>query len=166
MQHHNARPLRAVWRGRLSLADLGDHKREAMHRSIILAVVAIFLASCSTTQQAAVALQNGWVGKNADDFFKRYGPPASNFALADGGIIYEWVGGRAAVYVPGTASTTTTTIGNTAFSNTQFSGGGNIYLGCKVRITTTRDRTITAIAPSGDSLGMWQTSRCAELFAG
>ena len=140
MQHHNARPLRAVWRGRLSLADLGDHKGKAMHRSIILAVVAIFLASCSTTQQAAVALQNGWVGKNADDFFKRYGPPASNFALADGGTIYEWVGGRAAV--------------------------GNIYLGCKVRITTTRDRTIAAIAPSGDSLGMWQTSRCAELFAG
>jgi hypothetical protein len=137
-----------------------------MHRLILLGIVAIFLASCSTTQQAAVALQSGWVGKNADDFFRRYGPPASSFALADGGMIYEWVGGRAAVYIPGTASTTTTSVGNTAISNTQFSGGGNIYLGCKVRITTKRDRSITGIEPSGDSIGMWQTSRCAELFVG
>ena len=133
-------------------------------RLLIFALAGIVVAGCSTTQQAGVALQTAWIGRNADDFFKRYGPPASDFALGDGGKIYEWIGGRAAVAIPGEASTTTTFVGNTAFSNTQFTGGGNIYLGCKVRITTKPDRTITAIVPSGDSLGKWQTSRCAELF--
>src|SRR6516165_2990447 len=114
-------------------------------RLLIFALAGIVVAGCSTTQQAGVALQTAWIGRNADDFFKRYGPPASDFALGDGGKIYEWIGGRAAVAIPGEASTTTTFVGNTAFSNTQFTGGGNIYLGCKVRITTKPDRTITAI---------------------
>lgn len=136
----------------------------ATHRLILLGITAAFLASCSTTKEAATALQNGWVGKNADDFFTRYGPPRSGFKLANSGMIYEWSGGQAAIPIPGTASTTTTAIGNTTFSNTQFSPGGDIYLGCSVRITTTPDRTITSIEPSGDSIGMWQMSRCAELF--
>jgi hypothetical protein len=128
------------------------------------AVLAGLLGGCSTTEQAGQALQSSWIGQPADNFFRQYGPPVTSYTLRDGGKIYEWVGGQASVYVPGSAATTTNVFGNTAVSTTQVFSGGDIYLGCKVRITTAQNGTIMQIVPSGDSLGMWEMSRCAELF--
>jgi hypothetical protein len=133
-------------------------------RIVVSIALAGSLMACSSTEQAGKALQSVWIGRSADDFFRQYGPPASSYTLSDGGKIFEWVGGQTSVYLPGSASTTTTVFANTAVSNTQFSPGGNLYLGCKIRITTTRAGTISTIAPSGDTLGMWQMSRCAEIF--
>jgi hypothetical protein len=100
-------------------------------RLLIFALAGIVVASCSTTQQAGVALQSAWIGRNADDFFKAYGPPASEFVLGDGGKIYEWIGGRTSIGIPASASTTTTFVGNTAISNTQIAGVGILIWAAK-----------------------------------
>jgi hypothetical protein len=123
------------------------------------------LGACSTTKEAGNALQAAWIGKPADDFFRAYGPPVSSYTFADGGKMYEWTGGRASISLPGSASTSTTIIGNTAVSNTQFFPGGNVYMGCSIRINASKLGIISSIAPNEDSIGMWEMSRCAELFA-
>jgi len=64
----------------------------------------------------------------------------------------------------GTASTTTSVIGSTALSTTTYQSGGNLALGCRVQIVTNQGGVITGIKPMGDTIGMWQTSRCAEIF--
>ena len=84
--------------------------------------------------------------------------------MTDGGKIFTWVGGQANIPLPGTASTTTNVIGNTATSTTTYQDGGNLALGCRVQIVTNQSGAIAAIKPIGDTLGMWQMSRCAEIF--
>ena len=66
--------------------------------------------------------------------------------------------------LPGSAVTTTTVVGSTAISNTSYDAGGEMRLGCKVQIVTDRAGMISAIRPTGDTFGFWQTSRCAEIF--
>jgi hypothetical protein len=122
------------------------------------------LAACATTKDAGRALQSSWSGRNADDFFKTYGPPQTEFTLGDGGKIFEWTGGNASVALPATANTTATRIGSTTTYQTTVSGGGDLQLACKVQITTNAKREIVEIKPTGDSIGMWNISRCGEIF--
>ena len=122
------------------------------------------LTGCTTTKQAAEVLHSSWEGQPVDAFFVKYGPPVSQYTMADGGKIFTWIGGRADVSLPGSASTTTNFVGNTAVSTTTYDDPADIHLGCKVQIVTAKDGSITSISPVGDSIGMWQTSRCAEIF--
>jgi hypothetical protein len=138
--------------------------REARLRKALLSLAIIGLAGCTTTEQAATVLHSKWDGQPADNFFLQFGPPASAYTMTDGGKIFSWVGGRANIPLSGSASTTTNVIGSTAISTTTYQGGGTLALGCSVQIVTTKSGVITAIKPTGDSLGMWQTSRCAEIF--
>ena len=84
--------------------------------------------------------------------------------MGDGGRIYSWVGGQKNVGLPGTAQTTTNIVGNTAFSTTTYQDGGELKLGCAVQIVADKGGVITTIKPTADSIGMWQLSRCAEIF--
>jgi hypothetical protein len=125
------------------------------------AIVFLILSACSTTEQAGTALRSKWVGRSSDEFFTRYGPPASEFKLASGDTIYTWTGGQASIGVPAVASTSFEPGGAT----TIVSGGGSINMSCTVQITASGPaRTIQAIGPFRDTIGMWQMSRCAEMF--
>jgi hypothetical protein len=128
-----------------------------------VAILSCFLLTgcVASTQQAGKVLQSKWIGKPADQFFVENGPPQSVFPMNDGGKLYTWAGGTGSVGIPGSASTTV--IGNTATTN--FSGGGTVHLGCTVTIAT-KNGTITAINPTGDSVGLWHHSRCVEIFGG
>ena len=134
-------------------------------RRMIFATIFLRLAARATTKDAGRALQSSWTGRNADDFFKTYGPPQSEFTLGDGGKIFEWTGGTANIPMPATANTTTTQMGSMTTYQTTYSGGSNLHLGCKVQITTNAKREITEIKPTGDSFGMWNVSRCGSSSA-
>jgi hypothetical protein len=84
--------------------------------------------------------------------------------MSDGGKIFTWTGGRESILLPGTASTTTSVIGTTAISTTSFQGVGDLELGCNVQLVTNNAGIITTVKPMADSLGVWQLSRCAEVF--
>lgn len=157
-------------------------------RYICLLLGGLLLASCQTTQQLASSLQSKWIGRSADQFFIDNGAPRSSYTMRDGGRIYSWVGGQKSIDLPGTGQTTTNVIGNTAFltttyqdrselsqtttnfiGNTAFSttthqDRSELRLGCAVQIVTDKSGIITTIKPTADTIGMWQLSRCAEIF--
>jgi hypothetical protein len=133
-------------------------------RKAILCLAFFGIGGCTTTEQAANVLHSKWDGQSADSFFLQYGPPVSTYTMADGGKIFSWVGGRANIPLPGSASTTTSIIGSVALSTTTYQDGGTLALGCSVQIAAAKSGIITAIKPTGDSLGLWQMSRCAEIF--
>lgn len=137
-----------------------------MKRAVCVIMVGVSLAACNTTEQAAVALRSKWDGKPADQFFVANGPPASSYDMASGGKIFTWAGGHASVALPGTATTTTNLVGATAFSTTTYDDGVILHLGCRVEIVTDKAGLIATIKPIGDTMGMWQLSRCAEIFGG
>ncbi len=64
--------------------------------ALALPVLAI-VAGCQTSADALNTVSASWVGKPADDFFLRYGPPQSQYQRQDGGRIYSWRGGEASV---------------------------------------------------------------------
>jgi hypothetical protein len=70
-----------------------------------IALGALTLAACTTTEEANVAMQSRWIGQPADSFFTFYGPPASSFPLSDGGEIFTWVGGETTRHIPAQYST-------------------------------------------------------------
>jgi len=86
------------------------------------------------------------------------------FALADGGAIYTWDNGRSSVPVPDTPVTNTSYVGTVPVTTTSWSGGYTENLACIVQIVTDKGRKIVEIRATKDSLGMWQLSRCAEVF--
>jgi hypothetical protein len=139
-------------------------KEVAILRRIFLLFAVCAASGCTTTEQAAQALHSKWEGQPVDSFFVQNGPPVSSYAMVDGGKIFTWIGGRTDIPLPGSASTATNVIGNTAISTTTFQEGSDLKLGCRVQIVTNLGGVITTIKPVGDTIGMWQTSRCAEIF--
>jgi hypothetical protein len=140
---------------------------EGAMRSIMFAAAfaaSIGLAGCQSTQETSQHLQSNWVGKSSDDFFIKHGAPIGAFALADGGAIYTWDGARTSVYVPSVPITNTSYVGTVPVTTTSWSGNGSIAVACAVQIVTDKDRKITEIRATKDSIGMWQLSRCAEVF--
>mgnify|MGYP005849596035 CR=1 FL=1 len=65
-----------------------------------LALGALALAGCQTTEDAAVGLQSRWIGQPVDRFFVENGPPLSSFQLGDGSTIYTWRGGEMSYVQP------------------------------------------------------------------
>jgi hypothetical protein len=133
-------------------------------RLIALGTLAVALGACQSTQEATKNLQSNWIGQSSDAFFIKHGAPIGDFALADGGKIYTWDGARTSVYIPDVPSTSTAVVGNVAITTTEWSGAHDMNLACVVQIVTDKNRKITEIRPTKDSLGMWQLSRCAEVF--
>ena len=135
-------------------------------KSVVLAAIsAALLGGCvSTTEQADAVLRSEWLGKNADAFFSRHGLPSKQYASSSGGRFYEWADQRA-VSLPGYATTTVSpSYGGTFFAQTIYTAPSSIRVACTVTIEADKANVIRAIRATGDTIGNWQLSRCAEIF--
>ncbi|MEX6508123.1 hypothetical protein [Jiella sp. M17.18] len=65
-----------------------------------IAVLCLAASACTTTQEAATAVQSRWIGQPASAFFTRYGPPQSDYNLPNGDIIHTWRGGETTRTIP------------------------------------------------------------------
>lgn len=119
------------------------------------------LAACTTTDQANKAVASRYIGTPADAFFIKYGPPSSAYKLQDGSTLFTWSERAKHFDMPTTA--TTNVYGNTAF--TTVNSGGDIMVQCQLKIVGSAGGTITSIAVLNDSIGVWQMSRCNEVFS-
>jgi hypothetical protein len=109
-------------------------------RSLAAALaLALCLAACGSTQQAAQNMRTAWVGKRADDFFARLGPAERAQRLGDGRTVYAWE-----------SSTIGPMSGKRAW--------------CSADIVASPAGIIMEIRPKEDSRGLWNNSRCAEVF--
>lgn len=133
-------------------------------RNLLIIAALIATAACSTTDDARQALQQKWVGRSADDFVSSYGFPQGQYQLQNGDTLLAW-GNQRNVYMP-QSSTTTGYVSPTGYytARTQTSGGNNIDVSCDLQLTVAKGGTIKAIRITRDTIGMWETSRCAEIF--
>lgn len=133
---------------------------------IASALVLVLLAACTTPQEAVTSMGRKYYGRNVDEFFVEHGPPASVHTLNSGEKLYEWVGGVATTTVPGTS---TTTVKPTAYgtykAETTNTGGYQKNYSCTVQLRTTAAGIINDIVIR-DSGGVFDLSRCAEVFDG
>jgi hypothetical protein len=133
-------------------------------RYAVLACLAINLAACTTTEQANEALSSKYIGKPVDQFFIENGPPASQYNTQDGRIIFVWAESPQSITIPGSSHTTVTGYGNMATAYTTYSPATNFDIQCQVRIVTNRSGKIEQILSHKDSSGVWEMSRCNEIF--
>jgi hypothetical protein len=129
-------------------------------RILNLAFFSVALAGCISTQSVADRLGSQYIGKNFDEFVLNRGAPQQKFVLSNGNIAYVWNSGTSSVAFPMTA--TTTGYGNTATTN--ISGGGSIKMFCEVQFVTSPEGTIKSITILRDTVGLWTTSMCHEVF--
>lgn len=129
----------------------------------IFLVLSLALGACSTTQQAERTLSGQWVGKPADAFFSRHGLPSSSYALQNGGTLFEWRADRS-LSMPAQSFTSFSGGPGGSGSATTTTTGGPLAISCRVQIATDARRVIVEIRPTFDTIGLWQTSRCAEIF--
>lgn len=110
-----------------------------MKVQIAATVIALTLAGCGSTQQASQAMQASWVGKRADDFFVKHGAAQREQQLSDGRRVYVW-----------------------QTSSNASMGGPRVF--CSADIVASSAGMIVEIRPREDSIGLWNTSRCTEIF--
>lgn len=84
-------------------------------------------------------MRAGWVGKPADAFFAQHGAAEEDQRLSDGRHVYIW-------------------------KTSTMAGAGRIRVWCSADILASAAGIITDIRPREDSIGRWNTSRCAEVF--
>lgn len=102
-------------------------------RRLLAILVAVVLAGCQTTDNYEFYLDS-WVGRTETDVIRVWGVPTQ--AFDSGGHRFLQYGSRANVTMPGAPATSTTTfIGNQAFTTTTGGSPINITLTC----TTTFD---------------------------
>jgi hypothetical protein len=135
-----------------------------MRFAIVVTGVAFLLGGCNTTQQAELAMQTRWKGQKADEFFIAHGLPQSEFTLSDGRKMFSWKSGTITYGLPGSAQSRTTVLGGMALTNTTYTPGGSVDVFCSAQIIVGRSGLIEEIRPHEDTIGRWNTSRCAELF--
>jgi hypothetical protein len=133
-------------------------------KHFIFAGCAAILISCTTTEQANEALSSKYIGKPVDQFFIENGPPSSQYNTQDGRTIFVWAESPQSITIPGSSYTTVTGYGNTATAYTNYSPATNIDIQCQVRIVASRAGKIEQILSQKDSSGVWEMSRCNEIF--
>lgn len=109
-----------------------------MVRRFTLAAV-VLLASCGSMEKADRALAQGWVGKDSDAFFLRYGPPAQKHQARTGETVYVW--------------TTDGLIRNRP-----------VPPYCEVQIVADERGLIKTIFSKAETIGLWTVSACNEHF--
>jgi hypothetical protein len=102
-------------------------------------VAGALVAGCGSTQQAGKAMQASWIGKRADDFFVAHGAAQREQQLSDGRRVYIW-----------------------QTSSNASMGGPRVW--CGADIVANPSGVIVEIRPREDSIGLWNTSRCSEIF--
>lgn len=135
-------------------------------------LAAVTIAGCKTTQEAAKAANQGWVGQPADTFFMQFGPPESSYDMDGGGRIYSWRGGDATSYRPGGFQTQRTVAPSFAgapprvVTTTTYRPPVRRDYYCVAQITADAQGVIRNIRISQDTDGWgFSLSRCAELFS-
>jgi hypothetical protein len=106
-------------------------------RTLLMTVLGLSLASCSSVSMSNDPLSVRWVGKEAGKFFAAYGPPVSD-ETGPSSTTYIWRGGYKTVRTPA-----------------QYSGEGKAkklvakartnYLVCQVRLVVGEDYRISTI---------------------
>lgn len=139
---------------------------------MVVALAAVVLGGCKTTEEAANSMRSHWVGKPADTFFMSYGPPASEYDMDGGGRIYTWRGGEATSYRPGQFQTQRMPAWTPAgqpqrmTTTTTYQPPRQINYVCEAQITANAQGIIQGIRISRDTDGQGLSfSRCAELFS-
>jgi hypothetical protein len=84
-------------------------------------------------------MQANWIGKRADDFFVKQGAAQRDQRLSDGRQVYVW-----------------------ETSSNASMGGPKVW--CSADIVASASGIITEIRPREDSIGLWNASRCSEIF--
>lgn len=107
--------------------------------SAVAVIVYSLLSACGSTQTAGTAAKSQWVGQPSDMFFAKYGAPKREFTQRDGGKIYFW--------------------GTVAMPS-----GVITQVACTADIVANKDGLITEIRLQEDTIGVWNVSRCAEIF--
>ena len=103
---------------------------------VILCLLVALVAGCATTAGMNKELATNWVGKPAESFFIKNGPPINLYRAQDGQRVYTWSKREVAFM---------------------------IHLYCDLRIVTDAQGITTDISVSGSSLGAWTTSYCNEI---
>lgn len=101
-------------------------------------LASVVLSGCGSTQQATDAARSQWIGRSADEFFAKNGPPRRQYNGASGKV-YGWE----TVAMP---------------------SGTMTQIVCSADIVTDARGTISEIRLLEDSIGHWNTSRCTEVF--
>lgn len=134
-------------------------------RVVTVLVSALLLNGCASGVDATSRLKSTWVGRNTDDFIRLAGPPTNQYTLRDGHTLSTFVVGSASVGVP---SVTTVQLYPTAFGSSggsaTTSGGGDIHLACTLEVEADAVGKVVDVKMRGNSIGMWQLSRCAEIL--
>jgi hypothetical protein len=136
-----------------------------MRKLLFILTSMAMLGACSTTEDARQALQTEWIGRSADDFVSRYGFPQGQYQLQNGDTLLAW-GDQRSVRMPQSSTTSGYVSPSTGYftAHTQTSGGYDIGVSCDLQLTVSNSGTIKAIRITRDTIGMWETSRCAEIF--
>ena len=159
-------------------------KKKLVH----LALVAMVLSACTTTEEAQQVIQSRWIGQPVEAFFIRHGPPVSEFAMQSGNVIYTWRGGDTTRYIaptytsaqpaqatvrtetretqPGVTVTETRVVGVTPGRPAQMISPPRYEdLFCELQITVDTTQIIRNIRASNDTDGEGLSlSRCAEVL--
>lgn len=94
-------------------------------RGAIIAGLALALAGCVSTQMKSL------VGEPIQSAQLEYGPPAQVLEMPDGRRAYQFRYGGGPVVLPGSSTTTVTTVGNTAFAQSYGTPGAVVQTdGC------------------------------------
>jgi len=109
------------------------------HATSLALIAALALAACGSTQQATEAARSSWVGKPADSFFAKNGPPIRQFTMSGGDKVYSW-------------------------QTLSMPSGTRTQLVCTADIVVDARGAIQEIRLKEDSIGHWNTSRCSEIF--
>ena len=130
-----------------------------------VALAVFILTGCTTTEMANKTMATQFTGQSTDSFFLKFGPPASSYKLNDGRTMYVWAEPNKSYHIAGTSSSTVNMIGNTAYVNTTTTPSSTLDVQCQVRILASKSGKIEQIMAQSDSMGMWEMSRCNEVFS-
>jgi hypothetical protein len=133
-------------------------------KRIFVFFLSVGLSACATTEQGMRKLDR-YIGQNADFFFKSYGMPAASYQFQDQSRVYRWSSGAINFQMPAVTTVNGSTGPAGIFQATATtSGGGDFGVECIVDIHTDQNNVVQSIRPIKDTLGLWVTSRCAEVF--
>jgi len=130
---------------------------------IILMPIFVLCCGCTPTIKVQEGLNSNFVNRKFDDFVIQYGPPSSKYIMDDGSIMYSWNSDVAYLTMP--AKYAVNAVGNNGLVVDQ-TGGGTIYMECGLRILVSGNKVIRNIIITKDTIGIWNSSRCSEVFSG
>ena len=133
--------------------------------NFLLLAGVLFLAACTTTQGVANQIYSVYGGRDVDQFFRVYGPPASQYSFANGDKFYTWNSGMQSVTLPGSANYQGTVYPQgQVYGSATYDPPQTVPIFCEVRFLVDPNGIVKRVDITRDTLGWWQLSRCAEIL--